>query len=139
MNPTMPAQLPPEADPRARRWRLFRWVMLTAGFAAVVVGVVLFLWPLHGSGLSGNAIRPHYRPFGWVTTSPVPAHPSLDDLRRAGVAIPQDIVNRRSRIAGIVTGLIVAGLTLVCSSRTWRMWTATRRRRATGAARGRES
>lgn len=92
-----------------------------AGLTAVAVGIVLFLWPLHGSGLSGNAIRPHYGTFGWATYVPMPAHPTLDDLRHAGITVPQDIVRARRRTAGIVTaaGVAVVVIALIAIYRPW--------------------
>jgi hypothetical protein len=98
-----------------------RWVA-AAGLVAVAVGVVLFLWPLHGSGLSGNALRPHYGEFGWTTYVLMPAHPTLDDLRHAGITVPQDIVKARRRTAGIVTaaGLAAVVIALIAIYRPWK-------------------
>ncbi|HEX3811678.1 MAG TPA: hypothetical protein VHX59_02455 [Mycobacteriales bacterium] len=104
-----------------------RW-LAAAGLVAVAVGVVLFLWPLRGAGLSGNALWPHYGVFGWATYAPMPAHPTLDDLRHAGITVPQDTVRARRRTAGIVTAAGVA-VVVIALIAIYRPWTALARRR----------
>jgi hypothetical protein len=87
----------------------------------VAAGLTLFLWPIHAAGVHGNAIRPHYVPFGWTTYTPMPPHPTDADLRAAGIALPADTVNARRHLAGAVTaaGLLFAGATLIATSRIW--------------------
>lgn len=52
-------------------------LLVGAGVVAIVVGVALFLWPLRGNGLSGNAVRPHYTAFGGPLTNRCRRSPRL--------------------------------------------------------------
>jgi hypothetical protein len=82
------------------------------GIAGVVIAGVVLLWPLHANGVSGSALRPHYRSFGFalVTGGPLPRHVTVAYLRSAGVRLPQDVVDHRREIAYALvgTGLVVA-------------------------------
>ncbi len=86
--------------------------MIALGQAGVAGGIVLAFWPIHHNGVSGNAITPHYGDFGWFAYAPLPAHPSLEDLRRGGVTVPQDVVAERRRGAAVVAA---AGVTAVAA------------------------
>src|SRR4051794_38854428 len=82
-------------------------VLGVLGSTAIVVSVVLLLLPLHGSGLSGNALRPHYSSFGFGLEAehPLPATPTRAQMRAAGVVFPQDVVNdRRHLCEGLALG-----------------------------------
>lgn len=79
------------------------------------------LLPISGNGVSGSALRPHYTSFGFSTYEPLPAKPSKEDWRAAGVVLPRDVVAERRRLA---TGAALVGVVLVA-------WPhAIRRRRA---------
>src|SRR3954465_6563395 len=103
----------------------------TIGATAIAAAVVLLLLPLHGSGLTGNALRPHYGSFefGVATEQPLPVHPTRAQMRSAGVVFPQDVVNDRRHLCEAVAlgGAVLLG----CA------WLARRARaRAGGAAEG---
>jgi hypothetical protein len=83
----------------------------------VLTGIVLALWPLNGNGVSGNAIRPHYGDFGSEAYGPLPANPTLADLRAAGVRVPQDNVSEHRKYAA---GVVALGLVLVVGGQAWR-------------------
>jgi hypothetical protein len=68
------------------------------------------LWPFDRPGLAGNAIRPRYRDFGWTSYEPLPEQPTREDLRRAGIPVPQDALTRRRVMAGAV---VAAGFALL--------------------------
>jgi hypothetical protein len=87
-----------------------RLALLPAALAVAAAAAVL-LWPLDASGVTGNAVRPDYRDFGWFAYAPIPDHPTTDDLRDAGVRVPQDVVDDRRRLA---TALAATGLALAC-------------------------
>lgn len=83
---------------------------LATGIAAVSASTVLLLLPFRAEGVSGNAIRPHYGPFGWFSYEPLPEHPTRADLRRAGVASPRDAVRARrgqAAVLGILGALLL--------------------------------
>ena len=92
---------------------------LLPGIAAVVAAVLLLLWPLNEPGVTGTPLAPHYRPFGWNSYVSLPEHPKLDELRRAGIPLPQDAVHRRHVESGAAAAIAVAGLA---------SWWGTRRR-----------
>jgi len=92
---------------RTARW----WFPL--GLLAVAAAGALLLWPVNGNGVSGNALRPHYSDTGWFAYVPAPTDPSKADLREASVALPEDVVTQRRRLAG---GIGVVGLVLVATS-----------------------
>jgi hypothetical protein len=71
------------------------------------------MWPMHGNGVSGTALRPHYSDFGWFAYAPLPENPSTADLRKAGVAVPEDVVSHRRHVA---SGFGLVGLALVGGS-----------------------
>ena len=75
-----------------------RWLWVP-GAALVVAALAALLWPLRADGLRGNALRPTYGDFGWFAYAPVPDHPTTDDLRAAGVRVPQDAVARQREVA----------------------------------------
>jgi hypothetical protein len=95
-----------------------RWLgrtLVGLGAAAVAVALTLALWPLHSNGLRGNAIAPRYSTYiGFYSYTPLPAHPTEADFRRAGITLPRDRVANRRRDAGVVTavGIIVTGIGL---------------------------
>jgi hypothetical protein len=93
---------------------MVRRAAVVSGCLALAAALALAFLPLHGNGVSGNAVAPTYGEFGWAAYAPLPTHPSLADLRRAGVVVPQDVVNDRRRIVGAVAGLgavlVLAGL-----------------------------
>jgi hypothetical protein len=97
-------------------------VLIGAGLAILAAAVVLALWPMHGNGLGGNAARPRYSAFGWYAYGPLPVHPTLADLRHAGVTIPQDVVAaRRLLVASIATaGVVVTVLGALRRYPAWR-------------------
>jgi hypothetical protein len=72
---------------------------------ALAGALVVLLWPLHANGVSGTALLPRYHDFGWVAydgpSLPADRPLTLDDLRHAGVRVPQDVVERRRRIAAV--------------------------------------
>jgi len=82
---------------------------LACGCVAVFATTLLLVWPLSEPGVTGSALTPHYRDFGWMSYSSLPEHPSLGDLRKAGVAVPQDAVRRRRVEAGASAALAMAG------------------------------
>lgn len=91
-------------------------LLVAAGVLASIAAGVLLLWPLHADGVHGSALRPHYRAeLGFTASRPVPPNPTFDDLRRAGVRLPQDVVWHRRHVA---LGLAVAGLVLVATGAT---------------------
>jgi len=92
------------------RMRKPNWWTIAPGLGGVAGAVGLLLWPLNSEGIGGNAITPHYRDFGWFSYAPLPDHPSRDDLRRAGVTVPDDAVAERRRDAAVAAGLGMIGL-----------------------------
>ena len=86
------------------------WSAIALGFAGVVVAGVVVLWPLHANGVSGSALRPHYTGFGWTTYAALPDHPTASDFRRAGVRLPQDVVEHRRHMAELVAALGVLAI-----------------------------
>jgi hypothetical protein len=102
--------------------RLLGWIGLLLGAAGVVTAVVMGLWPLHENGVSGSALVPHYsRYFGFSAAGPMPRNPTQDDLRRAGVVFPMDVVHdRRLTVSEVFAGsvlLLVAGAAAVVAGR----------------------
>ena len=95
-----------------------RWLgrsMVGVGVAAIAVALTLALWPLHSNGLRGNAIAPRYSTsIGFYSLTPLPAHPTKADLRRAGITLPRDrVANRRRNAETLATvGVIVTGIGL---------------------------
>jgi hypothetical protein len=96
-----------------RRW--LGGTIVGLGVAAGAVALGLALWPLHSNGLRGNAIAPRYSTYvGFYSLTPLPAHPTKADLRRAGVTLPRDRVANRRRDAGTLAAvgiLVTIGLT----------------------------
>jgi hypothetical protein len=86
-----------------------RLALLPAALAVAAAAVLL--WPLDANGVTGNALRPDYRHFGWFAYAPIPEHPTTDDLRDAGVRVPQDVVDDRRHLAA---ALGATGLALAC-------------------------
>src|SRR3954447_9768176 len=84
---------------------------LAAGAAAAVATALLLRWPLSEPGVTGSPLTPHYREFGWSSYTPLPEHPSLGDLRRAGIPVPQDAVLRRRVEASATAALALVGFT----------------------------
>ena len=78
------------------------WLLSSIALACLGVAAAVLLWPLHANGVSGSALRPHYRDFGFATDQSVPENPTFDDLRRAGIRLPQDVVSHRRHIAELV-------------------------------------
>jgi hypothetical protein len=101
---------------------------LLIGVGLILAACILLLWPLHANGVSGSDLRPHYsRYFGFNTSVLLPSNPTHDDLRRAGVRLPVDVVWHRRHIAEAMAGS--GGLVLLIA--TWPVTTsATRRRRS---------
>jgi hypothetical protein len=96
--------------------RIAARVVLAIGAVGLLAALLLVLLPLHGNGLSGNALTPTYSDFGWATYQPMPEHPTLDDFRRAGIEVPQDVVSGRRLLAGATAAvgavLVLAGWTM---------------------------
>ena len=90
------------------------WVLVGAALVAFAAAVVLALGPLSGRGLSGSAASPVYGEYSFVVVGDVSATPSPDELRAAGVVLPEDVVAERRRLAlgaGAVSALLaVAGV-----------------------------
>jgi hypothetical protein len=95
-----------------------RWLDLTTivlGVWALAIAVALAVWPLHGNGLSGNAVSPTYSKYvGFYSYTPLPPNPTKADLRRAGITLPQDVINARRRDAETLgaVGILLTGLGL---------------------------
>lgn len=86
--------------------RLMVRTMVGLGVAAVAVALTLVLWPLHSNGLRGNAIAPRYSTYiGFYSLTPLPAHPTKADLRRAGITLPRDRVANVRRDAGTLAAV----------------------------------
>lgn len=95
----------------------FAAALLTAAAA-----IAILLWPLHANGVTGSALMPHYSEyFGFTTFKPLPDPATNDDLRRAGVRLPIDVVWHRRHIAiGLLSGaaaLGAAGVTVLVVGR----------------------
>jgi len=93
-----------------------------AGCLCLIAGVVVMLWPIHGEGVTGTAVKPHYSDFGAFSYQPLPATATVRDLRRAGVSVPHDLVRRRRRAAaavGILGASLCAGAAARRVRRTW--------------------
>jgi hypothetical protein len=103
------AQLPPRGDTAAVT--VVRRAGLVAALGLLAAALALVLWPMHGNGLSGNALRPHYSSFGWYSYVAMPQHPTHEDFLRAGITMPQDVVRDRRILAAIVaaTGVMLLG------------------------------
>ena len=99
---------------------MLRRVLVGVGGAAIVAAVVLALLPMHHEGVSGNALRPTYKDFGWFSYSPLPEHATISELRAAGVQVPAYVVGSRRAVtdrrwlvgvlAGVGVVLIAGGL-----------------------------
>lgn len=88
-----------------------RRLSVAAALALVAAAVAVALWPLHADGVTGNALVPRYGDFGWYSYEPVTAPMTMAQLRRAGVRVPQDAVDKRRRIAaGLVAAAAIAGV-----------------------------
>jgi hypothetical protein len=83
-----------------------------AALALAAAAAALVLWPVHANGVSGTALWPHYADFGWTSYAPLPTHPTVADLRAAGVAFPQDLVRHRRHVAEVlaVASLLAVGV-----------------------------
>lgn len=81
-------------------------VALFGGLALVAVAVAMMLWPLHGNGLGGNALRPNYLSGGWVAYAPLQdGEVGTEQLRAILRAESEPIVDERRRQAGSVAGV----------------------------------
>lgn len=89
---------------------MLRRVVLGCGIAAIAVALGLMAAPIRAQGVSGNAIAPQYSGFGWFSYEPLPEHPTIKDLRSAGVRVPQDAVAERRWEAAIIAAAGVAAL-----------------------------
>jgi len=88
-----------------------RWA-IAVGIVLIAWAVAVAVWPLHANGVSGSALWPDYaKAFGFTTYQPLPANPTLGELRRAGVLLPQDAVAHRRHLAEL---LAVVGLIAIC-------------------------
>lgn len=87
---------------------MLRRVVVGSGFAAIVVALGLMVAPIRADGVSGNAIAPRYTDFGWFAYEPLPDHPTSDDLRSAGVRVPQDAVAERRRESAAIAAVGMA-------------------------------
>jgi hypothetical protein len=96
-----------------------RFLGVVTAPAAIVVTALLLLWPLSEPGVTGSPLNPRYREFGWTSYVPLPENPSLSDLRRAGIPVPQDAVHRRRTEAAAAATLALAAFA------SW--WTVGRR------------
>ena len=81
-----------------------------SGTALLLAAAVLALLPLWADGVSGNALRPEYGSFGWVAYAPLAADAGPDELRAAGVDLPEAAVARRRATVAVVA---LAGVVLV--------------------------
>jgi uncharacterized protein (TIGR03382 family) len=87
------------------------------GFGALAAAIGLAVWPLNAPGVTGSALAPHYREFGWYSYTPLPAQSTADDIRRAGIPVPHDAVQRRQAEAEAAASLAIAGLAFAWLSR----------------------
>jgi hypothetical protein len=83
-------------------------LLLTVGFVAILSAAVMVVWPLHANGVSGSALVPHYKDFGFQSYVSLPRYASLADLRRAGLPLPQDAVAHRRDLVYWVLGCGIA-------------------------------
>jgi hypothetical protein len=93
-----------------------RRAVVGGGALAVVAAVVLALVPLHHEGVSGNAVRPTYKGFGWVSYSLPPENATVSELRAAGVQVPAYVDSSRHAVAELrrlVGGLATVGVVLI--------------------------
>lgn len=81
---------------------MVRRALLASGTLGLLAAVVLALAPV--DGVSGNALSPASSDFGWFAYEPLPDRPTVDDLRRAGVPVPQDAVADRRVLVGTIGG-----------------------------------
>jgi len=86
--------------------RHLRRALAVAEIAGVLGGLALLVWPLDEPGVTGSALGPHYRDFGWSSYTPMPPHPTAADFSAAGITLPQDLVERRR---GMAVAVIAAG------------------------------
>lgn len=93
---------------------------LVAGALAVLVAaLVLALVPLRAQGIAGTAVEPTYTEYSFLVVGELPEQPTDDQLRAAGVALPQDAVrDRRQLVAGLAA--VSALLALLGTVRTAR-------------------
>lgn len=86
------------------------------GALVVLAAVVLALLPLHHEGVSGNAIRPRYREFGWFAYGPISEHATAGQHSSAATSAPtyaagsRHAVTHRREVVGVLGG---AGVVLV--------------------------
>ena len=71
------------------------------------------LWPLHATGVTGNALRPTYVAYHWATytSSPLPSHLNRAQMRAAGIPVASDAVRTRRHVSEVL-GVVGAGLIL---------------------------
>jgi len=89
---------------------MLRRAAVGCGLAAITLALGLMLAPIRADGVSGNAITPKYTGFGWFAYEPLPEHPTISDLRAAGVRVPQDAVASRRWLAATVATAGLAAL-----------------------------
>ena len=94
--------------------------VLATSLVAVAAAVAILLWPLHANGVAGTALLPKYSEYlAFTTDKPLPDRTTNDDLRRAGVRLPIDVVWHRRHIAiallggGVALGAIGATVFIV--------------------------
>lgn len=93
-----------------------RWALLAAGGLLVLAAVLVLVWPLRANGLSGSALNPHYREFGFTSYLPLPERPTHAQLRAAGLVLPQDVVERHRHWAELLAAVGAALLLTVLIS-----------------------
>jgi hypothetical protein len=106
--------------------RASKWVMAD-GVVALVGAFVILLLPLDADGVSGSALRPHYRDqvVGISISGPLPDWFTASSLPMGGFEIPQDVVAHRRHVAELVGSLGAVVLAFGCA-----MAVAGKRRRA---------
>ena len=91
-----------------------RWAV-ALGIVLIAWALAVAIWPLHANGVSGSALWPNYaKAVGFTTYQPLPANPTLGELRHVGVHLPQDAVAHRRHLVELlaVVGVIAIGLGL---------------------------
>lgn len=83
---------------------LFARALVVADALLLVGAAALMLWPLHGNGLGGNAIRPDDAAVGWTSYTP-PENLSSTEVAALIHAHSEPPVERRRQQAGSVAAL----------------------------------
>lgn len=94
--------------------------MLLPGIASLAVGLAVLLWPMHESGVTGSALRPHYGDYGWFSyENTLSTSPYQSRLVISADPTPQDRVNdRRHAAEGFgVLGVLLIGAGVVSGRR----------------------